>query len=69
MPIPTRSGASSSGASSWNSGNEDLEIVQTWDNGKFEEIDLDKWVRASPNYLLANNFTAPESTVSKMKQT
>ena len=53
-----------------NSGNEDLEIVQTWDNGKFEEIDLDKWVRASPNYLLANNFTGvPDSTISKMKQT
>src|SRR5262249_45221344 len=53
-----------------NSGNEDLEIVQTWDNGKFEEIDLDKWVHASPNYLLANNFTGvPESTISKMKQT
>jgi len=70
MPIPTRSGASSSGASSWNSGNEDLEIVQTWDNGKFEEIDLDKWVHASPNYLLANNFTGvPQSTISKMKET
>jgi oxalate decarboxylase len=53
-----------------NSGNEDLEIVQTWDNGKFEEIDLDRWVRASPNYLLANNFSGvPDSTVSKMKQT
>lgn len=52
-----------------NTGNEDLEIVQTWDNGKFEEIDLDKWVRASPNYLLTNNFTGvPDSTISKMKQ-
>jgi hypothetical protein len=48
----------------------DLEIVQTWDNGKFEEIDLDRWVRSSPNYLLANNFAGvPESTVGKMKQT
>ncbi|HKA42682.1 MAG TPA: cupin domain-containing protein [Burkholderiales bacterium] len=52
-----------------NTGDEDLEIVQTWDNGKFEEIDLDQWVRASPNYLLANNFAVPESTVSKLKQT
>jgi oxalate decarboxylase len=52
-----------------NVGNEDLEIVQTWDNGKFEEIDLDKWVRSSPNYLLANNFAGvPESTIDKMKQ-
>ena len=53
-----------------NVGDEDLEIVQTWDNGKFEEIDLDRWVRSSPNYLLANNFAeVPESTISKMKQT
>ena len=53
-----------------NVGDEDLEIVQTWDNGKFEEIDLDHWVRSSPNYLLANNFPGvPESTISKMKQT
>jgi oxalate decarboxylase len=52
-----------------NTGNEDLEIVQTWDNGKFEEIDLDKWVRASPNYLLTNNFSGvPDTTISKMKQ-
>ena len=53
-----------------NSGNEDLEIVQTWDSGKFEEIDLDQWVRASPNYLLANNFSGvPAFTISKMKET
>jgi len=53
-----------------NSGNEDLEIVQTWDSGKFEEIDLDQWVRASPNYLLANNFSGvPAPTISKMKET
>jgi oxalate decarboxylase/phosphoglucose isomerase-like protein (cupin superfamily) len=53
-----------------NVGDEELEIVQTWDNGKFEEIDLDQWVRSSPNYLLANNFAGvPESTIGKMKQT
>jgi len=52
-----------------NAGNEDLEIIQTWDKGKFEEIDLDQWVRASPNYLVANNFSIPDSAVSKMKQT
>ena len=51
-----------------NVGSEDLEIVQTWDNGKFEEIDLDAWVKSSPNYLLANNFTGvPSSTLSRMK--
>ena len=52
-----------------NTGEEDLEIVQTWDKGKFEEIDLDKWVRSSPNYLLTNNFAGvPASTISKMKE-
>jgi oxalate decarboxylase len=35
---------------------QDLEIVQTWDNGKFEEIDLDRCVRSTPNYLPAHNF-------------
>jgi oxalate decarboxylase len=38
-----------------NTGDDNLEIVQTWDNGKFEEIDLDDWVRSSPNYLVTNN--------------
>lgn len=52
-----------------NVGDEDLEIVQTWDNGKFEEIDLDRWVQTSPRYLLSNNFTGvPQSTLSKMKR-
>ncbi|MFC0408871.1 cupin domain-containing protein [Roseomonas elaeocarpi] len=52
-----------------NSGSEDLEIVQTWDNGKFEEIDLDKWVQSSPRYLLSNNFAGvPNDTIGKMKQ-
>ncbi len=36
-----------------NVGDEDLEIVQTWDNGKFEEIDLTKWVQSSPRYMAA----------------
>src|SRR6478672_1591931 len=53
-----------------NVGDDDLEIVQTWDNPKFEEIDLDKRVRSSPNYLVTNNFPGvPESTIAKMKQT
>ncbi|MGB8552668.1 MAG: cupin domain-containing protein, partial [Pseudolabrys sp.] len=53
-----------------NTGDDALEIVQTWDNSKFEEIDLDRWVRSSPNYLLANNFPGiPESAIAKMKQT
>jgi hypothetical protein len=53
-----------------NTGDDNLEIVQTWDKGKFEEIDLDRWVRSSPNYLLANNFFgASPSTIAKMKET
>ena len=53
-----------------NTGDEVFEVVQTWDKGKFEEIDLDKWVRASPNYLVTNNFAGvPTSTISKMKET
>ncbi len=52
-----------------NVGDEDLEIVQTWDAGKFEEIDLDKWVKASPRYLLSNNFSGvPDATIAKLKQ-
>jgi oxalate decarboxylase len=51
-----------------NIGDEDLVMVQTWDNGKFEEIDLNKWVQSSPNYLLANNFNGvPKSTIGRMK--
>jgi oxalate decarboxylase len=52
-----------------NVGDEEVEIIQTWDNGKFEEIDLDKWVASSPNYLLANNFAGvPQTTYGKMKK-
>jgi oxalate decarboxylase len=52
-----------------NVGDEDLEIVQTWDNGKFEEIDLDRWIATSPRYLLQNNFAGvPDSTIAKLKQ-
>jgi len=51
-------------------GDGDLENVQTWDNGKFDEIDLDKWVRSSPNYLQTNKFAGvPASTISKMRET
>ncbi len=52
-----------------NIGDEDLEIVQTWDNGKFEEIDLDKWIASSPSYLLSNNFTGvPQSSLASLKR-
>ena len=52
-----------------NVGNEDLVIVQTWDNGKFEEIDLNKWVQSSPKYLLSNNFGGvPQSTLTKLRE-
>ncbi|TWD48621.1 oxalate decarboxylase [Agrobacterium vitis] len=52
-----------------NVGDTDLEIVQTWDSGTFEEIDLDRWISSSPSYLLGNNFTGvPASTLSKLKK-
>ena len=52
-----------------NIGDEDLEIVQTWNNGALEEIDLNRWVQTSPRYLVANNFAGvPETTVTKVKQ-
>jgi oxalate decarboxylase len=52
-----------------NIGTEDLEIVQTWDNGKLEEIDINRWVQSSPRYLLANNFAGvPQSTIAELKQ-
>ena len=52
-----------------NIGDEDLEIVQTWDHPKFEEIDLDKWVASSPRYLLANNFAGvSQGDISKLKK-
>ncbi len=50
-----------------NTGDEDLEVVQTWDAGKFEEISLRHWVETSPKYLVANNFAAvPATTIDKM---
>jgi oxalate decarboxylase len=52
-----------------NTGTEDLEIVQTWDNPLFEEIDLDRWIAASPRYLLQNNFAGvPQDSLAKLKQ-
>lgn len=52
-----------------NVGDTDLEIVQTWDSGTFEEIDLDRWISSSPSYLLGNNFAGvPASTLSKLKK-
>jgi oxalate decarboxylase len=51
-----------------NTGTEELEIVQTWDNPRFEEIDLNKWIASSPRYLLQNNFTGVSvNTLSRLK--
>ena len=51
-----------------NIGDEDLEIVLTWDNGKFEQIDLKKWVKSSPRFLLENNLAGvPASTITSLK--
>ena len=52
-----------------NSGDEDLEIVQTWNAGKFEEITLKHWVETSPKYLVSNNFAdVPNTTIDALKQ-
>ncbi len=52
-----------------NVGAEDLEIVQTWDDPRLEEIDLDRWIATSPRYLLRNNFAGvPNATIAKLKQ-
>jgi oxalate decarboxylase len=51
-----------------NVADEDLEMIQVWDSGQFEEIRLDAWVRASPLHLLANNFAGvPEATLARLK--
>ena len=51
-----------------NNGNEDLQIVQTWDAGKFEEITLKHWMETAPKPLLANNMAGvPASTLEKIK--
>jgi oxalate decarboxylase len=52
-----------------NVGDDDFEFVQTWDNGKFEEIELTEWVQSSPPYLLGNNFAGVSAaTIAKLKQ-
>jgi oxalate decarboxylase len=48
---------------------EPLEIVQTWNRGAFEEIDLDQFARAAPRHLLANNFAgASAATIDTMRR-
>jgi oxalate decarboxylase len=52
-----------------NTGTEDLEIVQTWNAGKFEEITLKHWVDTAPGYLIGNNFAGvPEATLNAIRQ-
>jgi oxalate decarboxylase len=51
-----------------NTGNEDLEIIQTWNAGKFEEITLKHWMATAPKYLLSNNMAGvPDATVDKLQ--
>ena len=51
-----------------NTGSDDLEIVQTWNAGKLEEITLKHWMQTAPNYLLSNNMAGvPPSTLSQIK--
>jgi oxalate decarboxylase len=52
-----------------NTGTEDLEIIQTWDAGKFEEITLKHWMATAPKYLLSNNMAGvPASTLDKIQE-
>jgi oxalate decarboxylase len=52
-----------------NTGDEDLEIVQTWDAGKFEEISLKNWMATAPKYLLSNNMTGvPAATLDRIQK-
>ncbi len=52
-----------------NTGTEDLEIIQTWNAGKFEEITLKHWVETAPTYLISNNFAGvPEATLTAIRQ-
>ena len=45
-----------------NTGESDLEVLQVWDNGDFEEISLAKWIANHSPELLATNFGVPAST-------
>ena len=50
-----------------NTGSTDLEIVQTWNAGKFEEITLKHWMETAPKYLRSNNMAGvPASTLDKI---
>ncbi len=52
-----------------NTGDEDLEIIQVWNAGKFEEITLKHWMETAPKYLLSNNMAGvPEATLDKIQQ-
>ena len=51
-----------------NTGNQDLEIVQTWNAGRLEEISLKHWMKTAPEYLLSNNMAGvPASTLNQIK--
>jgi oxalate decarboxylase len=57
------------GHSMRNTGTEDLEMVQTWDAGKFQEITLKHWMETAPRYLLSNNMAGvPSATLEKIQQ-
>jgi oxalate decarboxylase len=52
----------------WNTGSEDLEVLQTWNAGKFEEITLKHWMATAPRYLLANNMAGvPPGVLDKLQ--
>ncbi len=51
-----------------NTGDEDLEVIQTWNAGRFEEITLRDWMATAPNHMLSNNLAGvPSSTVDRLE--
>ena len=51
-----------------NTGSDDLQIVQTWNAGKFQEITLKRWMQTAPRYLLSTNMAGvPSTTLEKIK--
>jgi oxalate decarboxylase len=48
------------GHSVQNIGEDECEIVLTFDNGEYQEISLSQWLATTPSHLLANNFGVDE---------
>jgi oxalate decarboxylase len=47
-------------------GPEPVEVLILFNSGVYQEISLSSWLGANPAHLLADNFSAPESLISKL---